>query len=76
MFDGDAADPDATIEAGFHTDFSRSRISTLDMNPMSHQFSNIDVTATRQVERTRDFFTLFDFSAKMGCSAQHANPKP
>ena len=31
---------------------------------MSHQFSNIDVTSTRQVERDKDFFTLFDFSAK------------
>ena len=34
------------------------------MNPMSHQFSNIDVTSTRQVDRDKDFFTLFDFSAK------------
>ena len=34
------------------------------MNPMSHSFSNIDVTQTRQVDRAHDFFTLFDFSAK------------
>jgi hypothetical protein len=37
---------------------------TLDENPTSHQFSNIDVTPVRQVDRTHDFFTLFDFSAK------------
>jgi len=63
MFDGDAADPDAQQKLDFTQTFAFQNF-TLDMNPMSHQFSNIDVTTTRQVERTRDFFTLFDFSAK------------
>lgn len=63
MFDGDAADPDAQSKLDFTQTFAFQNF-TLDMNPMSHQFSNIDVTTTRQVERTRDFFTLFDFSAK------------
>lgn len=63
MFDGDAADPDAQQKLDFSQTFA-FRNFTLDMNPLSHQFSNIDVTATRQVDRTRDFFTLFDFSAK------------
>ena len=63
MFDGDAADPDAQSKLDFGQTFAFQNF-TLDMNPNSHQFSNIDVTATRQVERTRDFFTLFDFSAK------------
>ncbi|HTK19417.1 MAG TPA: hypothetical protein VL442_07890 [Mucilaginibacter sp.] len=63
MFDGDAADPDAQTKLDFTQTFAFQNF-TLDMNPMSHQFSNIDVTTTRQVERTRDFFTLFDFSAK------------
>ena len=63
MFDGDAADPDAQSKLDFSQTFAFQNF-TLDMNPMSHQFSNIDVTSTRQVDRTRDFFTLFDFSAK------------
>lgn len=63
MFDGDAADPNAQSKLDFSQTFAFQNF-TLDMNPMSHQFSNIDVTTTRQVERTRDFFTLFDFSAK------------
>jgi hypothetical protein len=63
MFDGDAADPDAQSKLDFGQTFAFQNF-TLDMNPNSHQFSNIDVTATRQVDRARDFFTLFDFSAK------------
>ncbi|MFI5160426.1 MAG: asparagine synthetase B [Sphingobacteriales bacterium] len=63
MFDGDAADPDAQSKLDFSQTFAFKNFN-LDMNPMSHQFSNIDVTSTRQVERDKDFFTLFDFSAK------------
>jgi hypothetical protein len=63
MFDGDAADPDAQSKLDFTQTFAFQNF-TLDINPMSHQFSNIDVTTTRQVDRSRDFFTLFDFSAK------------
>src|SRR6201998_1851434 len=63
MFDGDAADPDAQSKLDFSQTFAFQNF-TLDMNPMSHQFSNIDVTTTRQGEREKDFFTLFDFSAK------------
>lgn len=63
MFDGDAADPGAQSKLDFSQTFAFQNFS-LDMNPMSHQFSNIDVTTTRQVDRTMDFFTLFDFSAK------------
>jgi hypothetical protein len=63
MFDGDPADFKAQSKLDFSQTFAFQNY-TLDMNPMSHQFSNIDVTNTRQVERTKDFFTLFDFSAK------------
>ncbi len=63
MFDGDAADPDAQSKLDYSQTFAFKNFN-LDMNPMSHQFSNIDVTSTRQVERDKDFFTLFDFSAK------------
>jgi hypothetical protein len=63
MFDGDAVDPGAQSKLDFGQTFAFQNFQ-LDMNPESHQFSNIDVTPTRQVDRTRDFFTLFDFSAK------------
>jgi hypothetical protein len=63
MFDGDAVDPAAQNKLDYTQTFAFQNFQ-LDMNPESHQFSNIDVTPTRQVDRTRDFFTLFDFSAK------------
>jgi hypothetical protein len=63
MFDGDGADPDAQQKLDFTQTFAFQNF-TLDTNPMSHSFSNIDNTQVRQVERSRDFFTLFDFSAK------------
>ncbi|GAB2684205.1 hypothetical protein GCM10027037_01630 [Mucilaginibacter koreensis] len=63
MFDGDSADPEAQNKLDFTQTFA-FRNFTLDRSPYSHQFSNIDVTPTRQVERTQDFFSLFDFSAK------------
>jgi hypothetical protein len=63
MFDGDAADPAAQSKLDYSQTFAFQNF-TLDMNPYSHSFSDIDDTQVRQVDRTRDFFTLFDFSAK------------
>lgn len=63
MFDGDPADPDAQQKLDFTQTFAFQNF-TLDENPTSHQFSNIDVTPVRQIDRAHDFFTLFDFSAK------------
>jgi hypothetical protein len=63
MFDGDPSDPQAQSKLDFTQTFAFKNF-TLDQNPISHSFSNIDVTPTRQVDRTNDFFTLFDFSAK------------
>lgn len=63
MFDGDAADPDAQSKLDFNKTFAFQNFK-IDMNPYNYEFSNIDVTPTRDVPRTEDFFTLFDFSAK------------
>ena len=64
MFDGDPADPDYQKKLDYTQTFAFQNFS-LDMNPTSHQFSNIDVTSTRdRIDRSQDFFTLFDFSAK------------
>ncbi len=63
MFDGDAADPAAQSKLDFSQTFAFQNF-TLDDNPFSHRFSDIDVTTTRKVDQVNDFFTLFDFSAK------------
>ncbi|MES2279031.1 MAG: asparagine synthetase B [Bacteroidota bacterium] len=63
MYDGDGADPDAQSKLDFSNTFAFQNFQ-VDMNPMSNRFSSIDVTRSRQVDRSRDFFTLFDFSAK------------
>ncbi|HEX7366977.1 MAG TPA: asparagine synthetase B [Pelobium sp.] len=63
MFDGDAADPQAQSKLDFSKSFAFHNFH-LDLNPMNYEFSDIDVTPTRQVDRTQDYFTLFDFSAK------------
>lgn len=63
MFDGDPSDRDADNKLDFNQTFAFQNFS-LDMNPLSHTFSDIDAGQVRQVEQTKDFFTLFDFSAK------------
>src|SRR5476651_1602275 len=55
MFDGDAADPYAQQKLDY-TQTLAFKDFVLDMNPFSHQFSDIDVTMTRQVDKTKDFF--------------------
>lgn len=63
MFDGDPADHDAQKKLDFDKTFAFENFR-LDMNPYNYEFSDIDATATRALERTNDFFTLFEFSAK------------
>jgi len=63
MFDGDGIDPDAQHKL----DYSKSvafKDFKIDMNPERYEFSDIDVTHTRNFNESNDFFTLFDFSAK------------
>jgi len=64
-FDGDAMDPNAQRKLDFTKTFAFKdfHIST---NPMEYEVSDIDVTQTRPVMLTpdKDFFTLFEFSAK------------
>ncbi len=63
MFDGDGSDPGAQSKLDFNKTFAFQNFK-LDMNPYNYEFSNIDVTPTRTLPRSEDFFTLFDFSAK------------
>ncbi len=64
MFDGDAADPQAQSKLDY-TQTLAFQNYTLDVDPTSHRFSDIDVNnQQRGVDQSKDFFTLFDFSAK------------
>ena len=65
VFDGDAADPNAQSKLDFNQTFAFQNFK-LDQNPSNNEFSNIDATSVRSqsLNRTNDFFTLFDFSAK------------
>jgi len=63
MFDGDAADPDAQSKL----DYSKTlafKDFTLVRNPAEYEFSNIDTGNRRRIREEKDYFTLFDFSAK------------
>ncbi len=65
VFDGDAADPKAQSKLDFNQTLAFQNFG-LDLNPSNNEFSNIDATPIRSpsLNRTNDFFTLFDFSAK------------
>jgi hypothetical protein len=63
MFDGDAADAQAQSKLDFGRTFAFQNFK-LDVNPINYKLSDIDVTSTRNLEQSRDFFTLFNFSAK------------
>ncbi len=65
MFDGDPMDANAQQNLDYTPclAFKDFKIVT---NPMIYEISNIDVTSTRsrRINKTNDYFTLFDFSAK------------
>lgn len=65
VFDGDSSDPKAQSKLDFNQTFAFQNFK-LDVNPANNEFSNIDATPIRSqvLNRTNDFFTLFDFSAK------------
>ena len=63
MFDGDPMDPDVDAHLDFKRTFAFENFKLV-KDPNVYEFSNIDATETRHVERENDYFTLFDFSAK------------
>ncbi|OQY05925.1 MAG: asparagine synthetase B [Bacteroidetes bacterium 4572_117] len=63
MFDGDAYDQDAQNKLDFTKTFAFKDF-TISMDPFEYEFSNIDVTNYRKVPKTKDYFNLFEFSAK------------
>ncbi len=62
-FDGDAMAPDAQEKLNFNNTFAFKDF-TLEKNYAVYEYSDIDVTTTRKIPRSNDYFTLFEFSAK------------
>ncbi|MGM0621406.1 MAG: asparagine synthetase B [Bacteroidota bacterium] len=63
MFDGDPMDPAPDEKLDFSRTLAFENFQ-LEKSPYVYEFSNIDVTDTRNVVRENDYFTLFEFSAK------------
>jgi hypothetical protein len=64
VFDGDPMDPDAQSKLNYDNCFAFTNFA-LSVNPYEYEISTIDVTETRpQNIEGKDFFTLFEFSAK------------
>jgi len=63
MFDGDAQDPSAQSKLDYNNCFAFENWN-LRTNPYEYEYSDIDVTTYRTVQKDLDYFTLFDFSAK------------
>ncbi len=63
IFDGDGVDAGAQSKLDFSKTFAFQNFK-LDANPYNYEFSDIDNTNQRALDRTQDFFMLFDFSAK------------
>ena len=63
MFDGDPIENNAQQKLNFIETFAFENFKIIE-DPNIYEFSNIDVTKTRQIDEENDFFTLFEFSAK------------
>lgn len=63
MFDGDPSDPNYQASLNFNESFAFADFM-LERDPMVYEFSSIDMTAKRKIDREKDYFSLMDFSAK------------
>jgi hypothetical protein len=64
MFDGDPADPSAQSKLDYDACFAFEDFKLV-KNPLQYEFSDIDATDIHgKIGQTKDFFLLFDFSAK------------
>ncbi|HMN06677.1 MAG TPA: asparagine synthetase B [Flavobacteriales bacterium] len=63
-FDGDPPDPQAQQKLDYGKTFAFNNFKLI-IDPMIYEFSDIDATDIHsRIGETKDFFTLFDFSAK------------
>ena len=65
MFDGDPMAPGAAYRLDYTPCFAFENF-TLETNPLRYEYSNIDITdrRVRSMKEDKDYFELFDFSAK------------
>lgn len=63
MFDGDPSEPGYQAKIDFDNTFAFTDFE-LERNPMVYEFSSIDMTSKRQIQRENDYFSLMDYSAK------------
>jgi hypothetical protein len=63
MYDGDGTTPDYNSKLDYSKTFAFHNFK-LSTNPMEYRYSDIDMKNPSRIDRDRDFFTLFDFSAK------------
>ncbi len=63
MFDGDPSEPNYQNKLNYERSnaFENFRLKE---NPNVYEFSDIDVTMSRKIAAERDYFSLFEFSAK------------
>ncbi|MEN8122050.1 MAG: asparagine synthetase B [Bacteroidota bacterium] len=63
MFDGDPYDPQAQNKLDFTKTFAFKDFK-ISLNPFQYEYSDIDVSDYRKVPKGKDYFSLFEFSAK------------
>jgi hypothetical protein len=63
MFDGDPSSSNYASKIDFGQTFAFTNFS-LERDPMVYEFSSIDMTSRRKVDREQDYFSLMDYSAK------------
>jgi hypothetical protein len=63
MFDSDGTSPNYQAQLDFSKTFAFKEF-ILERDPNVYEFSSIDLTSTRRIPKTSDYFTLMDYSAK------------
>ena len=63
MFDGDASEPNYQSKIDFNKTFAFKNFELI-RNPTTYEFSTIDMTRKRRINKEVDYFTLKEFSAK------------
>ncbi len=63
MFDGDPSEIDYQNKIDFNRTFAFKDFKLI-RNPIEYEFSSIDMTRKRKINRTADYFTLQEYSAK------------
>ena len=63
MFDGDASTQNYQSKINFNKTFAFKDFDLI-RNPITYEFSSIDMTRKRRIPKTSDYFSLIEFSAK------------